>query len=67
MFKWLGDILGGDRRNGGQRHVTSKGATYTRGVAKDKKASGGTYLSVKDSGGNKKPTRVWDKQGKRVK
>jgi len=65
-FASVGDILGGDKSNDGQRHVTDggKGASYTRGPAKDPKYEGGSYLSVSRPDGSKE-TAVFDKSGKR--
>lgn len=52
-MKSTGEMLKGDGSNDGLRHVTSEGASYTKGPAKDPSAEGGEYLSVTDTEGNK--------------
>ncbi len=67
FFQSIGDALRGDSSNDGERHVSSEGASYTRGPAEDKSVPrGSTYFSVTDKDGDKR-TKVYGPDGKTVK
>lgn len=65
-MKSIGDILRGDSSNEGLRHVTSGGASITKGPTEDPNFPGGSYLSVSRRDGGKQ-TVVFDSSGQPAK